>query len=199
MNFLAHLHLSHLNKSEMVGNFIGDYVKGKSFNNYPQEISIGIQLHRRIDSYTDEHEIHRKHKQLFKEAYGLFSGVICDMTYDYLLAKNWSDFSEINLDSFSEDCYRILYQHYGILPQRVQGFLPKMKKAKRLQSYAKLSGIQESIDIMSRYTSLPYKSGIVSQIIVANLSNLEHDFRAFYVDLQRFVEIQREMLTDAKV
>lgn len=196
MNFLAHLHLSHPNKDEMVGNFIGDYVKGRNYQSYPIAIAKGIVLHRRIDSFTDSHDIHRKSRKLFRDDYGLYSGIICDMTFDFLLAKYWDKYEAINLNSFSESCYQILYKQHTLLPERVQGFLPKMKAAKRLQSYATLEGINQSLLIMSRYTSLPNAGNSAMNAIQDNLANLEQDFHAFYVDLQRFVKEQRTFITD---
>ena len=55
MNYLAHLYLSGESEKVIVGNFIGDYVKGKSFTDYPEQIAGGIKLHRSIDSFTDQH------------------------------------------------------------------------------------------------------------------------------------------------
>ena len=61
MNFLAHIYLSNDHPKIMVGNFIGDFVKGKHFSDlFEPEIVRGIELHRVIDEYTDRHEIVRQ-------------------------------------------------------------------------------------------------------------------------------------------
>ena len=49
MNILAHLYLSGQNEDVIIGNFIGDFVKGKQIQKYPEEIVKGIRLHREID------------------------------------------------------------------------------------------------------------------------------------------------------
>ena len=54
MNFLAHIYLSGNNSKIMVGNFIGDFVKGRNLlEQFEPEIAKGIELHRAIDEYTD--------------------------------------------------------------------------------------------------------------------------------------------------
>ncbi len=68
MNYLAHIFLSGNDDDVLIGNFIGDYVKGKDFNNYPAGIQKGILLHRRIDTYTDRHKIIHQSMSYFAPA-----------------------------------------------------------------------------------------------------------------------------------
>ena len=49
MNVLAHIYLSGDSDKIIIGNYIGDYVKGKDYLNYPDPIRKGIILHRHID------------------------------------------------------------------------------------------------------------------------------------------------------
>jgi acyl carrier protein phosphodiesterase len=50
MNFLAHIYLSNNDPKIMVGNFIGDFVKGRNFSDrFEPQIARGIALHRLID------------------------------------------------------------------------------------------------------------------------------------------------------
>ena len=58
MNFLAHIYLSDDHPKIMVGNFIGDFVKGKNFREqFEPDIARGIELHRIIDVFTDSHPV----------------------------------------------------------------------------------------------------------------------------------------------
>ncbi len=191
MNFLAHQHLSYPYRSEMVGNFMGDYVKGKGYQNYDKEIAQGIILHRHIDTFTDTHAVLKCCKKPFLETYGLYAGVIVDMVFDYLLAKNWHLYCDLTLDVFAEQVYANLFENYKILPHRIQEFLPKMKAAQRLQSYATLSGITEAIRLMSRYTSLPDHTLLFREILMTNEQLLETYFFSFYDEMQHFVNKER--------
>ena len=56
MNYLAHLFLAEKTEESILGNFLGDFVKGRLKDQYSAEILKGIVTHRKIDAYTDSHE-----------------------------------------------------------------------------------------------------------------------------------------------
>lgn len=187
MNYLAHLYLSGNSEELVVGNFIGDYVKGRQFENYPGDVSKGILLHRQIDTFTDNHAVTREAKLLFRKDYGLYAGIVVDFVYDHFLAKNWSNYSELTLRTFAKRMHAILLANYLILPRRVQGFLPFLIQNKRLESYALLDGITQSMKIMSRHSSLPDKTEQARQILLENYSLLDTYFARFMDDMLSFV------------
>ena len=49
MNYLAHMFLSDNTPGSMLGNFMGDFIKGSAEGEFPREIVEGIIHHRRID------------------------------------------------------------------------------------------------------------------------------------------------------
>ena len=81
MNFLAHIYLSGDSREILIGNFIGDYVKGKKIAGYPEEVKRGIMLHRNIDSFTDTHTITRSSKKIIAGKYGLYAGIVVDISF----------------------------------------------------------------------------------------------------------------------
>lgn len=188
MNFLAHLYLSGDNEELLVGNFIGDYVKGNKYNNYPAQIKSGILLHRQIDFHTDTHPIFRELKRLLVPEYGLYSGIVMDLFCDHFLAVNWQTYSELTLREFAKRTHAILLSNYFQLPARVQGFLPFLIQHKRLESYARKDGIQKSLQIMSRYTSLPEKSHKAMEIMTENFQFFDQKFALFMNDMIKFIE-----------
>lgn len=194
MNFLAHQHLSYPHQVEMVGNFMGDYVKGKKYLDYQEAISNGIMLHRKIDAFTDQHPATKACRQLFASSYGKYSGVMVDMVYDYALAVNWLQYANIPLEVFTQEVYANLFHHYDVLPPRVQSFLPKMKHADRLYSYSRAEGILYAIKLMTQYTSLPKKENEIHQIITQQSEEIFACFHAFYPDMQAYVLQVRERL-----
>lgn len=188
MNFLAHLYLSGDDEKLLTGNFIGDYVKGKNFLNYPAKIREGIILHRRIDSFTDSHSVFREVKHQFRDEFGLYSGVITDLVFDHLLAHNWENYSTYSLRHFSNNAHIILLKNFAYLPPRVQGFLHSMIKHRRLESYAQLQGFYNTLDAMSRYTSLPPKAGEAVRIVKAQFDFIDNRFKLFMEELISFAE-----------
>lgn len=187
MNYLAHLYLSGESEKVMVGNFIGDYIKGKKHENYPEEIARGILLHRQIDTFTDNHKKCREAKKLFKDDFGLYSGIVVDFFYDHFLAKNWNCYSDTTLRSFSKRTHAVLLSNFNYLPTRVQGFLPFLIQNRRLESYATIDGIVESMKIMSNYSSLPAKSESAKTTLEKNYSVIDKNFHLFMSDIIEFV------------
>src|SRR5665648_547504 len=78
MNYLAHLYLSGDSEEIKLGNFIGDYVKGNKYLQYPEQVAFGIKLHRRIDFFTDQHADVKECMKLLRPGYGRYSGVVSD-------------------------------------------------------------------------------------------------------------------------
>ncbi len=195
MNFLAHLFLSGTDEQIMVGNFIGDFVKGSNWTKYPVDIGKGILMHRQIDSFTDKHQKFREAKSVFREQFGLYSGIVVDFLYDHYLAKNWNDYSDVTLRTFAKRSHAVLLQNFRHLPFRVQGFLPFLIQNRRLESYASVTGIVEALTVMSKYTSLPANPDFVTQTILTNNKSFDQNFRIFMSDMITFItEIHHHQL-----
>lgn len=187
MNYLAHLFLSGSEEQTMVGNFIGDHVKGSHWNKYPENIKKGILMHRQIDTFTDAHPNFREAKGLFRSEFGLYSGIVIDFLYDHYLAKNWNNYSDLTLRSFAKLSHAVLLQNFRYLPLRVQGFLPFLIQNRRLESYASVNGIVQALKIMSNYSSLPAKSDFVMQTIERNNDFFNQNFTEFMSDIIQFI------------
>lgn len=179
MNYLAHLYLSGDNPELLVGNFIGDYVKGRQFTRYTGTIQKGILLHRHIDTFTDSHPEVLKSAAIFKDGYHRYAGVVCDIVYDHFLAANWSNFSNIALRDFVSRAHRILLRHYFSLPLQVKQFLPFLIKSRKLENYQYLEGVEKTLRIMSSHSSLPDESEYALEQLQNHYSDLQQQFFRF--------------------
>src|SRR5688572_5263038 len=102
MNFLAHAYLSPVNEKILLGNFIGDFIKGRqALNKFDPEIIRGVELHRAIDEFTDDHPTVHQSKDRLRASYRHYAGVIVDVFYDHFLATHWSLFHSDPLDRFA--------------------------------------------------------------------------------------------------
>lgn len=188
MNYLGHLYLSGKNEKILAGNFIGDFVKGKKYLDYPPGISEGILLHRQIDSFADHHSCFRESKKIFRPGFGLYSGIITDLLYDHLLAKNWDRYYSTPLHDYAHKVHYILLSHSSVLPSRVREFLPVLIKNRRLESYARQEGIRQSLERMSHYTSLPSHASRATELFEQHHHVLEENFSRFMADIMLFVK-----------
>jgi acyl carrier protein phosphodiesterase len=188
MNFLAHLYLSGESEGIKTGNFIGDYVKGRKFEDYPGDIRKGILLHRSIDNFTDNHHLFQEARKYFYPEYGRYSGIVGDVVFDHLLAKQWNRFSGHTLRDFARNAHSTLLSNYFRLPFRVQQFLPIMIQHKRLESYATTGGLEKSLRIMANYSSLPALSLKAIEVLEKNYEPVNELFLRFMEEIISFVE-----------
>ena len=186
MNFLAHLYLAGSNKEIMIGNFIADTIKGNKFHHFSDDIQFGVRMHRAIDVFTDEHPIFRQSKRRLDPKYRLYKGVIIDLIYDHFLAKNWQQYSNIPLSTFSQDVYQLLEDHFSILPERTQYLLPYMSKQNWLYKYRTVQGIGEIMHDMNVRTKGISKMNEAIVDLKDNYAIFEEDFTAFFKELEAF-------------
>jgi acyl carrier protein phosphodiesterase len=142
MNYLAHAFLSNNDKDLLVGNFIADHLRGNDFSAFSPEIIKGIQLHRSIDAFTDVHPYFKKSKRLFYNGFEKHSGILVDIYFDHLLAKNFSKHSFIPLADFSKEVYEVYTDHQHLLPKSSSGFLDYVIKNNIYSAYADINGIE---------------------------------------------------------
>jgi len=150
MNYLAHMLLSDDTPRSMLGNFMGDFVKGSVEGKFQQEIVDGIMHHRRIDHFTDSHVIVSSSKKLISEARRRFSGIIIDVLYDHFLTRNWNRYSETRLDDFIELVYKNLHNQRGGIPPLAELCIEKMVREDWLSSYGSLEGIDKTFKRISK-------------------------------------------------
>ena len=189
MNFLAHFYLSGQNENIILGNFIADFVKGKSYLNFPEEVQKGILLHRQIDSYTDSHPVFRESKRKFLHLYNKYSGVFTDIVYDYFLASEWKAYSEIPLSQHANLLYLILIKKHQLLPERIRTFLPHLIFSNRLLKYTTLDGIMESVLIMEKRTKMPKVIIPAIEIIKENRHILHKEFSEFMISIRTDLQL----------
>jgi acyl carrier protein phosphodiesterase len=188
MNFLGHFYLSQHDPALLVGNYIADFVKGKKYLDYPEEISRGIVMHRNIDHFTDQHPMIRKGKKRLFPIYRHYSGVIMDMYYDHFLARNWSAYSSATLVSFSKSVYDTIEEHWEFLPQKSQFMFPYMKSGDWLIRYATIEGLGKSLTGMSRRLNNNSKLELAVDQLSEFYALFQTEFSIFMPELNRQFE-----------
>jgi acyl carrier protein phosphodiesterase len=187
MNFLAHIYLSGNDPQLMIGNFIGDFVKGGSLiGRYEPQVIKGVELHRAIDEYTDSHEVVQKSKDRLRPKYRHYSGVIIDMFYDYYLAKNWDKFHKVSLPVFADHFYTLLKENEETLPAEVQHMMPYMINGNWLVNYGKIEGLHRALSGMSRRTSFDSKMDESIAELSKYNNEFENEFLEFFPALKTF-------------
>ncbi|WP_264554247.1 ACP phosphodiesterase [Flavobacterium sp. N2038] len=184
MNFLAHIYLSGDNDLIKIGNFMADGIRGKQFEHFPKDVQKGILLHRFIDTYTDSHDVFRQSTKRLHEKYHHYAGVIVDIVYDHFLAKNWSKYSDENLEDFVDRFYNSLHENHAVLTEKIQGLLPVMTRENWLLSYRTIDGIQHILTQMDRRSKNISKMQFATAELKEFYTEFEQEFTAFFEDIQ---------------
>jgi len=191
MNYLAHIFLSGNDDDVLIGNFIGDYVKGREYNSYPPSIKKGILLHRRIDTFTDRHKVVHQSMSYFAPKYHKYAGIIIDILYDHFLANHWEKFSPQPLSISKENLFDCLKKNYAILPERVQFFVPSFIKNDWIEIYSSVEGIINVFTRMSMRTTLPDQSEFAREVLRKYYIQLQSEFLTYFPDIIRYVVKQQ--------
>lgn len=192
MNYLAHLLIADDTPHSMLGNLMGDFVKGKeSYRHLPLEIQKGIELHRKVDAFTDHHPVVHQSLRRISPRWGLWSGVIIDVYYDHLLALDWETYSPEPLSEFVGRVHTVLLDHLCLMPRTMQFVVKMLVEKDRLRSYAKIAGIAEVLRGLSARIRLRKPSRDVHlEDAIADLSRhhaeLQRDFAQFFPELLAF-------------
>ena len=184
MNYLAHLYLAEQSSEGLLGSLLGDFVKGRLDDRYPQTVRRGIALHRAIDSFTDAHPLHLASRNRIGSERRRYAGIIIDVCYDHFLCRHWAEYSSESLGCFAARVYGILHEHRDELPDRLRGIVPHMIADDWLGSYAVLENVGRALDgIARRITRSNSLAGAVIEI-EANYAALNDDFQRFFPQLQ---------------
>lgn len=188
MNYLAHAFLSEKTPLSIIGNVMGDFVKGRPSDSYDGEILKWIIIHRKIDYFTDTHNIFRLSKRLISKSRRRYSGIIIDIAFDHFLAKNWQMYSAEDLSGFIDRVYLTLRQYEPILPERLKNVLPRLVGENWLGSYRTLDGIDITLKRISRRFK---RDNMLHNSIVeikTNYHMLEDNFMEFFPELIGYVD-----------
>lgn len=189
MNFLAHAYLSGNNEKILLGNFAGDFIKGRqALASYDPEIVRGVELHRAIDEFTDSHSVVRQSKDHLRPTYRHYAGVIVDVFYDHFLAAHWKAFHPSSLEEFAARTYSILDAFSSELPQSFRRMLPYLIRGNWLVSYRDIAGIHRALSGMASRSPYDSKMEHAAADLEKDYSSFGAEFQLFFPELREFVE-----------
>lgn len=192
MNYLGHAMLSFGDPEILVGNMIGDHVKGKlALQHYPEKVQTGILIHRKIDAFTDEHPASKRAKLWFREAYGLYAGAIMDSIYDHFLANDPKHFgTSAELLAFSQSTYETLAQQQTHFPPMFRQYFPYMQEQNWLYNYRTMQGMQRSLNGLHRRAAHMPPIDKAYELFVGHYYQLAQCYYDFMEDIVPFVKLE---------
>lgn len=194
MNFLAHILLSGSRPDMQIGGFLGDFVKGPLRGEFAPEIEAGIQLHRRIDAYTDSLPTLQGLRTLLPPEWRRYSGILSDVLYDHFLARYWDDFHPEPIDRFCERFYQALAQQQHVLPDHARRLGLLGLREPWLQGYARRSAIEQVLTRTGYRLRRPVPLQEALLHIEPQLPRYRETFEDVFPKLQGFAAEERQLL-----
>jgi acyl carrier protein phosphodiesterase len=188
MNFLAHILLSGESTGVMMGNYVGDFIKGRLTDektaNWNQEYVLGLKLHRFIDWFTDTHSEVHDAKQVAMQAQGKLAGIVMDIYFDYFLAKHFDHYHTEPLFVYAHRKYTEIQENEYLVPESMIPMVRSMIRQDWLTAYATIEGIDTTFNRLSRRADYlqPIKSA--AKDLEANEAFYYSKFLKFFPGLQ---------------
>jgi acyl carrier protein phosphodiesterase len=150
-----------------------------------------LRLHRAIDVFTDAHAEVVALRAHFEPPYRRFAGIIIDVWFDHLLARDFARWSDTPLTLFSERVNEVLKRHDHELPEALRRFAAYMRAHGLPRGYADRTVLARVFGGMSaRFSrSNPLASALEETARLEPI--LGAAFSAFFPQLLRFAEQQR--------
>ena len=187
MNYLAHIHLGGQRPGQLLGSLYGDFVKGRLQGQFAPEVEAAIQLHRRIDVFTDRHPLVDVALSRFSLTRRRYAGIVLDVFFDHCLARDWALYADRPLEVFTSDVYRALSSEPQ-LPDRLARIAPYMVADDWLGSYREFDVLEQVLRGISRRLTRPEELAGAMQELRALYEPLSEDFSLFYPQLQLFAQ-----------
>lgn len=187
MNFLAHALLAGSAGADRVGGVMGDFVKGLLPAGLPPDLAAGVALHRAIDSFADRHPAFAASRARISPLRRRVSGVLVDLFYDHLLARDWEQYATGTLEAFTAHIYATYADYACFFSANASQVAALMRRNDWLASYRSPDAVGRAIDRMATHRlrrANPLGGGITE--FFADAEGFDADFRDFLPDAQAF-------------
>lgn len=185
MNFLAHILLSGDDDDILVGNFMGDFIKGSSWKQLPEKVAHGALLHRFIDHETDNHPVSFQLRAYLHPVVGKYASVALDMLFDHILASDFQRYSSQPLREYAIEAYQRLESRRAVMPPVCSYLFDRMKTDDWLTSYATYEGLERAMMRLEQRIGRPVGFDRVKEVFEAENSRLVNGFHLIFPELQR--------------
>jgi len=185
MNFLAHLLLAGDDDGLRLGAMLGDFVRGKHIlASYPNDVRLGIELHRHIDQHTDSLPDIASLRERFPAPFRRYSGIVIDLAYDHELAKRWDDYSNVSLELFDQEVREMLARNNGLVPGRLHRFMAYADRRGLFAAYRDESEILRSLRGIGTRLSRPNPLYRVDEVWPALAPYFSASFEFVFLQIQ---------------
>lgn len=199
MNYLAHFALVGDDPDALVGQWLGDFVKGSAWRELPGSWGRGVILHRALDRYTDSHPAVQRSCMRISPRWRRFRGVLIDLFFDHLLARRFGYWMGEELTAFNRRVCEILVTASPGMPDHAAQVARRMCANGWLLAYSERDSIAAALAGIDR--RLRKQVGLAAAIAELDLleRSLDTDFDAFFPAVRAALpELEKEVLSELR-
>ena len=187
MNFLAHALLAAPGEDEMFGSLVPDFhPRGAIDAALPRGVRNGLALHRAVDVYTDAHPDVRAARALFEPPLRRYAGIVLDIWFDHLLARDFEAHSPFALQTFSRRVQALLLAREAELPPRMDAFARYMRRNELPEAYRDSATIERVLQGVAGRVSRANPIAAAMPELEARRQPLQERFERFFPQLAAF-------------
>lgn len=183
MNWLAHLYLSEPTPAFRIGNLLPDLARAAELTGLPAEFQRGVKHHHQIDAFTDSHAIVSRSKARVAPPFRRFAGILIDVFYDHILAREWGAYSSTPLNDFVSEFYGSFEGARSDIPSLAYGRLEEIRREDFLCSYRDLDGVSHALHRIGKRFRRPVPLSESISVLEDNYDLFRVDFAAFFPEL----------------
>lgn len=192
MNYLAHALLSSEDPLILMGNLWGDLLKPRDYEFLDPSLIKGIQQHRRIDAYTDQHKAVDEIVRLLRPYQGKYTPVVADVLMDFILSKFWDQYHQDPIEAFCHATYNIVNEHLHYIPDRLHPRINRMLSHRWLESCKNRERMKSTLEMLSKRAA--FENTIPEAMLPYDLYQEQMDglFKQFFGDIRQHIILQNE-------
>lgn len=191
MNWLAHASLAPADPQLRLGNLVADLIKGGARKNLPERVRAGMAHHQMIDVFTDSHAMVWQSRRRLPAQYRRYAGILVDIFYDHVLAREWQRYHSQSLQEFTGALYGEVREQLTLLPAESRLAMTRMINHDLLGSYQHEAGIEFALQRISVRLNRRPRLNLTLEDSVGILSEQYDDFSADFA--QFFPELRTHL------
>ncbi len=196
MNHLAHFHLAWPEKALLAGAIEGDYRKGPLGSERQDAVTRGVQLHRLIDAYTDQHPDLAALRREFSPGLRRYAGILLDLCFDHYLSLHWRAFADVELQEFNEQVLTVQEKEQQLLGASSRRAVQRFRQYRVLTRYGDWDMVTASAARVGERLRRANPLHDVEDELAGLRPSIERAFLDFYPQLARHVGEWRSTTVD---
>ena len=192
MNYLGHALLSPEDPLILMGNLWGDLLRPRDYELLDPDILRGVERHKKIDAFTDQHKAVDEIINLFRPYQGKYTPVVADVLMDFILSKFWDQYNQSSIETFCNSTYKVVTDYIHYIPDRLHARINRMLSHRWLESCKNRERMGSTLEMLSKRAA--FENTIPEAMVPYDLHQEQMDdlFMQFFGDIQQYIILQNE-------